>query len=98
MNSTERPTHGPAPVRAGETNLERARDSVADRLHDAGEALTDLEARTGRRIGTWERDLRDWDVGSYERRARRAILRRPGRTLLVAGAVGFALGLLTRRG
>ncbi len=86
----------PGPFQAGPNNLERARDNVADRLHHAGETLTELEAATGRRLESWERDLRDWDVGSYERRARRAVLRHPGRSLLIAGAVGFAIGFLAR--
>lgn len=86
------------------------RQSIADKLRQAAESLgkTAAEHEDQSSIGQLEKHAAGWLDQSadyvrdfnYEReqaRVREQVAQHPGRSLLIAGAVGLALGILFRR-
>lgn len=89
--------------------FEAVKTAVADKLHEYAQALSKTAAehaecglaQQGTRAGVWlEKSaecVRQFDYDRTSAEIREAVKRRPGRSLLIAGAVGLALGALFRR-
>ena len=92
----------------GFTNL---KDTLADKLHTVAEALGEKAAakegqcamaQYGRQASEWldqtAEHVRQFDYRQADARVREHVRQSPGRSLLIAGAVGLILGVIWRRG
>jgi len=92
------------------TGFRNARNIVADKLHDAAGALAGKAenqgassgiARYGKQASEWmDRSaeyVRKFDYKQEDARVREYVRQSPGRSLLIAGAVGLILGAILRR-
>lgn len=93
------------------TGFENVRNIIADKLRDVAEALgekaVDQDAQSG--IAQYEKQASEWldqsaeyvrQFDYYEQadaRVREYVRQSPGRSLLIAGAVGLIIGALLRR-
>jgi ElaB/YqjD/DUF883 family membrane-anchored ribosome-binding protein len=93
------------------TGFENVRNIIADKLHDVAEALgqkaADQDAQSG--IAQYGKQASEWlgQSAEYVRRfdyheqvdagVRKYVGRSPGRSLLIAGAVGLIIGAILRR-
>jgi ElaB/YqjD/DUF883 family membrane-anchored ribosome-binding protein len=92
------------------TGFRNARNIVADRLHDVAGALAGKAenrgassgiARYGKQASEWMDQsaeyVRKFDHKQEDARVREYVRQSPGRSLLIAGAVGLILGAILRR-
>ena len=93
------------------TGFENVRNIIADKLRNVAEALgekaSDQDAQSG--IGQYEKQASEWldqsaeyvrQFDYYEQadaKIREYVRQSPGRSLLIAGAVGLIIGALLRR-
>jgi ElaB/YqjD/DUF883 family membrane-anchored ribosome-binding protein len=92
------------------TGLENVKTIIADKLHEAAEALdkkaSDKDARSGvaqygRQASEWldqsAEYVRQFDYKQTDASVRNYVRHNPGRSLLIAGAVGLIIGAIWRR-
>jgi ElaB/YqjD/DUF883 family membrane-anchored ribosome-binding protein len=92
------------------SGVERAKNSIADMLHNlamtissktAGPEARPQVAQYGRQASAMLEQsadyVRKWDYEATEASVREYVKEKPGRSLLIAGIIGLALGALTRR-
>ena len=92
------------------TGLENVKNIIADQLHNVAEALGEKAADQGAQCGMaqygkqaseWlDRSagyVRQFDYEQADARVREYVRQRPGRSLLIAGAVGLIIGAILRR-
>ena len=92
------------------TGLENVKNIIADQLHNVAEALGEKAADQGAQCGMaqYEKQASEWldrsagyvrqfDYEQADARVREYVRQRPGRSLLIAGAVGLIIGAILRR-
>ena len=92
------------------TGFENVKNIIADKLHNAAEALgekaADHEAQCGiahygKHASEWldhsAEYVRKFDYKQEDARVREYVRQSPGRSLLIAGAVGLIIGAILRR-
>ena len=92
------------------TGFENVKNIIADKVHDFAEALgekaADQDAQSGiahygRQASEWLEQsaeyVRHFDYEQADAKAREYVRQSPGRSLLIAGAVGLILGAILRR-
>ena len=92
------------------TGFQNVKNIVADKLHNVAEALGEKaadqgaqsgKARCGKRASEWldqsAKYVRHFDYKQADARVREYVRQSPGRSLLIAGAVGLILGVIWRR-
>ena len=92
------------------TGFENVKNIIADKVHNVAEALgekaADPDAQSG--IAQYEKQASEWldksaecvrqfDYGQADARVREYVRQSPGRSLLIAGAVGLVIGAFLRR-
>ncbi len=90
--------------------FENVKNSIADKLHDAAKGLGEKAARQDAQscIAHYGKQasecldqsaeyVRQFDYEQASARVRKYVKQRPGRSLLIAGAVGLAIGAILRR-
>jgi ElaB/YqjD/DUF883 family membrane-anchored ribosome-binding protein len=94
------------------TGFENVKNTIADKLHDVAEALgekaADRDAQSG--IAQFGKQASEWldqsaeyvrQIDDYyehaDARVREYVTQSPGRSLLIAGAVGLIIGAILRR-
>jgi ElaB/YqjD/DUF883 family membrane-anchored ribosome-binding protein len=110
LNPGNTGTSMPGPDRSSQSRFQDFKNVVADKLHDAAGALRERAgapqaetgvARYGNQASTWldqsAEYVRAFDAREANHRIREYIRRNPGRSLLMAGVAGLALGTLLRR-
>jgi hypothetical protein len=92
------------------TGFENVKNIIADKLHNAAEALgekaADHEAQCGiahygKQASEWldhsAEYVRQFDYEQADAKIREYVRQSPGRSLLIAGAVGLIIGAILRR-
>jgi len=92
------------------TGFENVKNSIADTLHDAAKGLGEKAARQdaqsgmaryGKQASEWldqsAEYVRQFDYEQANARVRDYVKQSPGRSLLIAGAVGLVIGAILRR-
>lgn len=92
------------------TSFENVKNSIADTLHNAADALgakaAEKDSQSGlaqfgkqasERLDQSAEYIRQFDCKPADVRIREFIRQSPGRSLLIAGAVGLILGAIVRR-
>lgn len=92
------------------TGFKKAKNVVADTLHDVAEALAGKAAnrdassgiaRYGKQASEWMDQsaeyVRKFDYKQEDARVREYVRQSPGRSLLIAGVVGLIIGAILRR-
>ena len=92
------------------TGFENVKNIIADRLHHVAEALEEKAAdhevqsslaRHGKQASEWldqsSECVRQFDYERADARIREYVGQSPGRSLLIAGAVGLVIGAILRR-
>jgi ElaB/YqjD/DUF883 family membrane-anchored ribosome-binding protein len=95
---------------SGSTGLKDAKNCIADTLHKVAEALAGKAANQdapsgiaqyGKQASEWldqsAEYVRQFDYKQADAKAREYVRQSPGRSLLIAGAVGLILGVIWRR-
>lgn len=90
--------------------FENVKNSIADKLHCAARDLAEKAARQdaqsgmghyGKQASEWldqsSEYVRQFDFERTNARVRESIRRNPGRSILIAGAVGLVIGAILRR-
>ena len=92
------------------TGFEDVKNIIADKVHNVAEALgekaADQDAQSGiahyqkqasEYLGQSAEYVRQFDYEKADARVREYVRQRPGRSLLIAGAVGLIIGAILRR-
>ena len=92
------------------TGFENVKNIIADKLHNVAEALGDKTAdeaaesgmaQYGKQASEWldqsAEYVRQFDCEQADARVREYVRQSPGRSLLIAGAVGLIIGAIFRR-
>jgi ElaB/YqjD/DUF883 family membrane-anchored ribosome-binding protein len=92
------------------TGFQNVKNIVADKLHDVAEAVGEKaadqdvqsgSAHYGKQASEWldqsAEYVRQFDYEQADARVREYVRQSPGRSLLIAGAVGLIIGALLRR-
>ena len=92
------------------TGLENVKNIIADQLHNVAEGLGEKAADQGAQCGMAQYGkqasewldqsagyVRQFDYAQADARVREYVRQRPGRSLLIAGAVGLIIGAILRR-
>ena len=92
------------------TGFENVKNIIADKLHNVAEALgekaADQDAQSGiaqygKQASEWldqsAEYVRQFDYEQADARVREYVRQSPGRSLLIAGAVGLIIGAILRR-
>ncbi len=92
------------------TGFENVKNIIADKVHNVAEALGEKAAdqdpqsgiaQYGRQASEWldqsAEYVRQFDYGQADARVREYVRQSPGRSLLIAGAVGLVIGAFLRR-
>ena len=92
------------------TGFGNVKNSIADKLHNVAEALGDKAAdqdgqsgiaQCGKQASAWldqsAEYVRQFDYKQANARVREYVRQSPGRSLLIAGAVGLIIGAILRR-
>ena len=92
------------------TGFENVKNIIADKLHNVAEALgekaADQDAQSGiaqygKQASEWldqsAEYVRQFDYEQADARVREYVRQNPGRSLLIAGAVGLIIGAILRR-
>ena len=92
------------------TGFKNVKNIIADKLHHVAEVLCEKEAdqdaqsgitRYGKQASEWldqsAEYVRQFDYGQADARVREYVRQSPGRSLLIAGAVGLVIGAFLRR-
>ena len=92
------------------TGLENVKTFIADKLHNVAESLSQKaaerggqsgKAQYGKRASEWLDQsadyVRQFDYKQADARVREYVRQSPGRSLLIAGAVGLIFGAILRR-
>ena len=92
------------------TGLKNAKNSIADTLHKVAEALAGKAANQdapsgiaqyGKQASEWldqsAEYVRQFDYEQADAKVREYVRQSPGRSLLIAGAVGLIIGAILRR-
>ena len=92
------------------TGFENVKNIIADKLHNVAEALGDKAAdeaaesgmsQYGKQASEWldqsAEYVRQFDYEQADARVREYVRQSPGRSLLIAGAVGLIIGAIFRR-
>jgi ElaB/YqjD/DUF883 family membrane-anchored ribosome-binding protein len=92
------------------TGFENVKNIIADQLHNVAEALGERAADQGTQCGMAQYGkqasewldqsagyVRQFDYEQADARVRKYVGQSPGRSLLIAGAVGLILGAILRR-
>jgi ElaB/YqjD/DUF883 family membrane-anchored ribosome-binding protein len=92
------------------TGFENVKNIIADKMHNVAEALgekaTDQDAQSGKaqcgkKASEWldqsAEYVRQFDYKQANARVREYVRQSPGRSLLIAGAVGLIIGAILRR-
>jgi len=106
-------TGGTAPDFKGSgksTGFENVKNSIADKLHDAAKGLDEKAARQdaqsciahyGKQASEWldqsAECVRQFDYEQANAKVREYVKQSPGRSVLIAGAVGLVIGAILRR-
>jgi ElaB/YqjD/DUF883 family membrane-anchored ribosome-binding protein len=97
-------------VSGNSTGLENVKNIIADKLHNVAEALGEKAAgqdaqsgiaQYGKQASEWldqsAEYVRQFDYEQADARVRECVRQSPGRSLLIAGAVGLIIGAILRR-
>jgi ElaB/YqjD/DUF883 family membrane-anchored ribosome-binding protein len=92
------------------TGFKNAKNIIADKLHNVAEALAGKAAnqdapsgiaQCGKQASEWldhsAEYVRQFDYKQADARVREYVRQSPGRSLLIAGAVGLIIGVILRR-
>jgi ElaB/YqjD/DUF883 family membrane-anchored ribosome-binding protein len=92
------------------TGFENVKNTIADKLHNAAEAVGEKAAdqdvqpgiaQYGKQASAWVDQsaeyVRQFDYEQADARMREYVRQSPGRSLLIAGAVGLVIGAILRR-
>ena len=92
------------------TGFENVKNIIADKLHNVAEALSEKAAdqdaqsgiaQCGKQASEWldqsAEYVRQFDYEQADARVREYVRQSPGRSLLIAGAVGLIIGAILRR-
>jgi ElaB/YqjD/DUF883 family membrane-anchored ribosome-binding protein len=92
------------------TGFENVKNKIADKLHSVAEGLGDKAAdqdgksgiaQYGKQASDWLDNsaeyVRQFDYKQVDARVREYVRQSPGRSLLIAGAVGLLIGVILRR-
>lgn len=92
------------------TNLENLKNTIADKLHHVAAALSEKAidqdapcgiAQYGKQAAVWldqsAEHLRGFDYEQADTHVRAYVRKSPGRSLLIAGAIGMLIGAFLRR-
>ena len=92
------------------SGFENIKNTVADKLHSAAGTLSDKTASQdmdpniasyGKQASEWldqsAEFVREFDLKKADARVREYVRESPGRSLLIAGAVGLIIGAILRR-
>ena len=92
------------------TGFENVKNIIADKLHNVAEALGEKaadqdaqsgKAQCGKKASEWldqsAEYVRQFDYEQADARVRDYVRKSPGRSLLIAGAVGLVIGAFLRR-
>lgn len=92
------------------TGFENVKNSIADKLHNVAEALSEKAADSdaqcgmaqyGKQASEWldqsAEYVRQFDYEQADARVREYVRQSPGRSLLIAGAIGLIIGAILRR-
>jgi ElaB/YqjD/DUF883 family membrane-anchored ribosome-binding protein len=98
------------PATRSQAGIDRVKNTVADKLNTAAEALrrktdgpqqNNNTTRYGKQAADWLESSADYlkglDVNRVKKNIENSVRQNPGRTLLIAGAAGLLLGTLVRR-
>ena len=97
-------------VSGNSTGFENVKNIIADKLHNVAEALGEKAAgqdaqsgiaQYGKQASKWldqsAEYVRQFDYEQADTRVRECVRQSPGRSLLIAGAVGLIIGAILRR-
>jgi ElaB/YqjD/DUF883 family membrane-anchored ribosome-binding protein len=92
------------------TGFENVKNIIADKLHNAAEALSEKATGQGAQCGIahyrkqaseWldqsSEYVREFDYEQADAQVREYVRQSPGRSLLIAGAIGLFIGAILRR-
>jgi len=92
------------------TGFENVKNIIADKLHDAAEAIGEKAAaqdtecgivQCAKQASEWLEQsagyVRQFDCKQADARVREYVRQNPGRSLMVAGGVGLIIGVICRR-
>jgi len=92
------------------TGFENVKNTIADKLHNVAEALNEKAAdpdaqcgiaQYGKQASGWldqsAEYVREFDYEQADARVREYVRQSPGRSLVIAGAVGLIIGAILRR-
>ena len=99
------------PATRSQAGIDRVKNTVADKLNTAAEALrrktqtspqqNDNATRYGKQAADWLESSADYlkglDLNRVKKNIENSVRQNPGRTLLIAGVAGLLLGSLARR-
>ena len=98
------------PATRSRAGLEKAKNTFAEKLNTAAEALrrktdgpqqNNNTTQYGKQAADWLESSADYlkglDVDRLKKNIQNSVRQNPGRTLLIAGAAGLLLGTLVRR-
>ena len=103
MNRSGDFTSPPSGARTSGSTFDNIKTTVADKLNNAADTLRQKTGQTGYagQASDWLTNaadyVRDVDPAQLKSNIQEQVRSNPGRSLLIAGAAGLALGILLRR-